>query len=477
MNKNDQSLSVELFTDFFKYYGFGIENDEDFYDFVCNTFNLGRINSDGSSRKETRVKPETPKVIDNVYIDKLRKNLKSFGRKSIFSLVKHFKYFDNGTKFINKYDFIKVLRDFRLNLTVSDIEKIFDSCCTDHKQMLLNYEMFTLTLCPALSQERKHIVSKAYESLKMSTSSNKNVDIEVLKSFYNPKNHPLGKDEEETYAEFVECLDIFLYSYKMKKVTNISYEEFEEFYRIVGFLIDDDYMFRDIIISEWRKTLSNDSERKRTNESESYFKEKELFKPELIEKPRTPLQKEMFDKALTPNRSDHKKPGDRQFSAQQNSYKRTTGSRSDPLTNLKDILRRRGLRGLMNLHKQFLLSCNNLGTINSGDLFKVVKLQKIDLPKEEIEYIFDSFRQGNYLHFPNFIRNFKKILNENRLNYIETVFSKLDTHKTEMLNIEEVKFKFNASSHPDAVHGKKSEDDIITEFLDCFDLNYNFLVK
>ena len=41
--------------------------------------------------------------------------------------MKHFKYYDNGTKMITKYDFAKVLKDFRLNLTVSEIEKIFDA--------------------------------------------------------------------------------------------------------------------------------------------------------------------------------------------------------------------------------------------------------------------------------------------------------------------------------------------------------------
>jgi hypothetical protein len=45
-----------------------------------------------------------------------------------------------------------------------------------------------------------------------------------------------------------------------------------------------------------------------------------------------------------------------------------------------------------------------------------------------------------------------------------------------MLNIEEVKLKFNAANHPDVINHIKSEDDVITEFLDCFDLNYNFLV-
>ena len=39
----------------------------------------------------------------------------------------------------------------------------------------------------------------------------------------------------------------------------------------------------------------------------------------------------------------------------------------------------------------------------------------------------------------------------------------------------DIKLKFNPKNHPDVVNCKKNEDEIITEFLDCFELNYNLL--
>jgi Ca2+-binding EF-hand superfamily protein len=503
LNKNDSVLTKELFLEFFKFYGFGIESDEAFFDSVCATFIISKLTHGVSNREKEREssskrgnvvqeRPKTPEICvpktpstfvveDNIYLEKLRKALKMFGKKSIFSLVKHFKFYDNGTKFINKYDFVKVLKDFRLNLTVSDMDKIFDSCCNDPKGMLINYEQFILALCEPLNEERKFFVKKAYDSLKQSTGSNKNVDIEVLKSFYNPRNHPIGKDEEETYAEFVECLDIFLYSYKMKKATNISYEEFEEFYRIVGFLIDDDEMFRNVVISEWKKSLSVEGSngiegRSKVKTPQPRNDNRDIpydIRDNVKDRPTT----ENYLNKQSDKTNNQYSGGDRQFSAQQNNYRRGEGKKGDPLTMLRDRLRKRGVRGLMNLHKQFLLSCSNLGTINYGDFVKVLKLQKIDTI--DSQFIFDSFKQqvGQYLNFPNFIRHFKKVLNENRLFYVENVFAKLDSQKIEMLNIEEVKYKFDALNHPDVVRGMKSEDDVITEFLDCFDLNYNFLVR
>jgi hypothetical protein len=166
------------------------------------------------------------------------------------------------------------------------------------------------------------------------------------------------------------------------------------------------------------------------------------------------------------------------------------------INKLKEKLKKRGVRGLMNLHKQFLFNCSNLSCISLGDFIKVLKLQRIDLSKEEYEHIFDRFKhssknetnyynnrvnvqssQISFLNFPGFIRNFKKILNDTRLHYVEKVFSSLDVERSEMLFIEEIKLKFNSSQHPEVLGKLRSEDEVVTEFLDCFDLNYNLLVR
>ena len=141
-------------------------------------------------------------------------------------------------------------------------------------------------------------------------------------------------------------------------------------------------------------------------------------------------------------------------------------------------LRNRGIRGLMNLHKQFLFSCPNLSTISFRDFVKVLTLQRLDLSKEEIEFFFENFstdNKGEYLNFPNFIRAFKKVLNDNRLNAVEKAYGSLDKEQTENLLIDDIKLKFNPKRHHDVLKGIKNEDEIITEFLDCFELNYNLL--
>lgn len=527
MTKSDSVLTKENFIEFFKFYGFGIEDDQFYGDIISNVFDYRRLFSDEQSvqgrqdireNTENYSKPQTPikktesKTEDNQYIEKLRNNLKHFGRKSLFSLIKHFKYYDNGTKFINKNDFVKVMRDFRLNLTVTEIEKLFEIYCGDKKQMLLNYEHFVLCLCNPLNEARRNLVDKVYESLKQMNKTI--VDIELVKSFYNAKKHPLGKDEDDTFAEFIECIETFHYSYKSKKANTISYEEFEEFYRIISFLIEDDSTFYEILVSEWKKvfdyqevepkkkviqqnnyTTDNIVQKKQPQNiqlndhqySSNIGNEKFKQKPESDITP-IPLPKQN-QRPVTPLSRDLD-PKEKELGMLKNQYSRPQSaqsrqeSKSDPIARLKEKLKKRGVRGLMNLHKQFLLNCKDLNGITYGDLVKVLKLQRIDFSKDDYDFLFEKFKVntknslgiGSSLNFSGFIRHFKQILSKERLLHVEKVFSFLDTERTEMLFIEDVKLRFDASHHPDVLRKIRSEDDIMMEFLDCFELNYNFLV-
>ena len=97
-------------------------------------------------------------------------------------MIKHFKFYDNNTKFINRFDFVKVLKDFRLNLSVTEIEKIFDGLC--EKSQLLNYENFISVLNKNLSDNRINAIQDVYRRIK---TNSKEVTIDILKFFYSSK--------------------------------------------------------------------------------------------------------------------------------------------------------------------------------------------------------------------------------------------------------------------------------------------------
>jgi hypothetical protein len=147
-----------------------------------------------------------------------------------------------------------------------------------------------------------------------------------------------------------------------------------------------------------------------------------------------------------------------------------------PLEKLSQKLKLRGLRGLMNLHKQFIFTCPNLSKITFPYFIQVLKNQKINLSNKEYSKIFSDFSNNKEtLDFPGFIRNFKKPLNDIRLSAVEDAFSLLDVDSNDNIYIETIKKKYNPKGNPLVKSGKKNEEEIATEFLDCFELNYNLL--
>ena len=145
---------------------------------------------------------------------------------------------------------------------------------------------------------------------------------------------------------------------------------------------------------------------------------------------------------------------------------------------LKLKLKQRGIRGLMNLHKEFIISCKDLSNITLEEFNNIFINQRLSLNNEEIIKIFNLFKlseKKEILNFSKFIRVFKKTLNKERLNVIQSAFQKLDINKNNAVNIYDIKKNFNAKNDIRIIKGGKNEEEILCEFLDCFDLNYYFL--
>ena len=75
----------------------------------------------------------------------------------------------------------------------------------------------------------------------------------------------------------------------------------------------------------------------------------------------------------------------------------------------------------------------------------------------------------------NLINDIVENLNDMRYNLISNAFNKMDKYKKGVLNMNVIKAEFNPRGHPDFVCGKKSEEEILSEFLDNFDYHFNLL--
>ena len=447
---------------------------------------------------------ENPKI--NEISAKLREKLIKFGRKTLFNFIKHFKFYDNNTKYISKYDFTKILKNYNIKLSIDNIDEIFKDYGVDKIQNSMNYELFLNDLILGYtSKQRQNVINYIYDTIiERGENFEREIDIPFLKEIYNAKNNYFIKEESANRFEFEECLDIYHYSYNGIKTDKFSKKEFCFFYYFISLLIpsDDDFFY--LISNEWRVSMDlinnfiNDNNNNLINNLDMLkLSDKNIRKnisnmsryAQLGENTKE-YQNNMNDNYnyTENNESSYYSLNKKDFEDHPN--KNVNKNKYDDLTNdenekdkslslLINILKKRGLRGILYLYSQFLSFCQDVNKITFNDFNLVFKIQHIDLDLNTIKNIFNLFslKDNNepYLDFYSFIRTFKKVLNENKLNAVEQAFSSIDKKGEDMVPLDVIKMKYNAKKHPDVLNGKYTEDEKILEFLDCFNLCYKIL--
>ena len=559
----DSTITSKDILQLIKFISFGIKSNEDFYtaiNYIFNTNKYAILNKEIEKEPEKRQKNMYEKyIIKDKYnyntslssLITIRKYMINKGIDCFIKFIKRLNYYSSG-RFVKKYDFAKIIKDFNILINVDDIEQIFDNFSGDKNKLHLNYCKFIdILLSEFINKERIELINQIYEKIEKKLDE---VNFDKLRIVYNPNDNYYIYEEND----FFENLKNFHYEFYLRKLPEeqrkyysndsnnfrISNEEFLDFYKMISFMIEKDEIFENIIKTEWKridfeqenekekeylinndyneankfknkynnddyddydeydikpkeitnyKKLKNDLSMKlnyNTEQNYSQINNNHLHhnhnhnKKEIINIP-IPLKRKNSNEKLFHNNINTEQ--NRIF--RPNSFKIDNNNSNNgfnenidnynnisPLEKLSQKLKLRGLRGLMNLHKQFIFTCPNLSKITLPYFIQVLKNQKINLSNKEYSKIFSDFSNNNEtLDFPGFIRAFKKPLNDKRLSAVEDAFSLLDADSNDNIYIETIKKKYNPKGNPLVKSGKKNEEEIATEFLDCFELNYNLL--
>ncbi len=100
------------------------------------------------------------------------------------------------------------------------------------------------------------------------------------------------------------------------------------------------------------------------------------------------------------------------------------------------------------------------------------------LSGQEVERVFSFFdRDGDgRIDYDEFLRTMVGEMSERRGCLVVEAFRQFDRDGNGVVNIEDVKGAYNAGEHPEVKAGRKSEDDILYEFLDTFEQHYSLIV-
>jgi len=128
--------------------------------------------------------------------------------------------------------------------------------------------------------------------------------------------------------------------------------------------------------------------------------------------------------------------------------------------------------GLKRIFK--IMDDDGSGYLDKQEFNKALKDYRVTVTPEEgnrLYSIFDLNRDGN-ISYDEFLRGVVGEMNQFRKNLVKKAFDKLDANKNGVVEIDDIKGVYNAKNHPDVKLGKKTEEEVLSEFLDTFELHY-----
>jgi Ca2+-binding EF-hand superfamily protein len=142
----------------------------------------------------------------------------------------------------------------------------------------------------------------------------------------------------------------------------------------------------------------------------------------------------------------------------------------------RDKIKSRGARGIIGLQKLFtIMDDDGSKNISLYEFAKACRDFKVGINEENVPLIFDVFdvnRDGT-LNIDEFLMAVRGELNDFRRALIEKAFRCLDRDGNGYLEIDDIRDKYNASKHPDVIQGKKTENQVLMDFLETFETHHN----
>jgi Ca2+-binding EF-hand superfamily protein len=153
-------------------------------------------------------------------------------------------------------------------------------------------------------------------------------------------------------------------------------------------------------------------------------------------------------------------------------------STDELVLSFREKLLSRGARGIIGLSRQFrIMDDNDNKTLEFPEFVKAVMDYRISIPQSELQRVFDAFdRDGSgTIDYDEFIRIIRGGMNDFRMNLVRQAFTLLDKTGDGVLAIEDIKNVYNPRNHPDVRMGKKTEEEVLGEFLSTFETHHSIL--
>jgi len=161
----------------------------------------------------------------------------------------------------------------------------------------------------------------------------------------------------------------------------------------------------------------------------------------------------------------------------------TAGAGSSGLRNpevlaevMKEKLAKRGSRGFIGLQRQFkIMDDDNSKTLNKYEFQKACTDFMLGFNQNELGSLFTYFDVdgSGTISYDEFIRAIRGPMTPQRQKIVLQAFAKLDKDGNGWVDINDVRGVYKGNKHPDVLSGKKTEDQILQEFLETFEVAHS----
>ena len=114
-------------------------------------------------------------------------------------------------------------------------------------------------------------------------------------------------------------------------------------------------------------------------------------------------------------------------------------------------------------------------TLSEQEFAKACRDFKTGISEENIPTLFNAFdtnRDGT-LNIDEFLMAIRGEMNNARLALVKQAFNKIDQDGSGFLDVNDIKDSYRADKHPDVIEGKRTEEQVLIEFLETFEAHLN----
>ena len=150
---------------------------------------------------------------------------------------------------------------------------------------------------------------------------------------------------------------------------------------------------------------------------------------------------------------------------------------NDSLIKFRHLLISQGAQGIFHFQKMLIIyDRNNSGYISFDNFLTIFQSNYANFSLSDIKSIFASFENDNKaqinsafdykIKYDLLIKSLVGNLSLKRRTLIQKVFNSFNKDRNEKILITDIKNRFNSGRHPDILTGKKTENKVLSEFLD-----------